>query len=120
LREPDLTPQQHGRELLSCWGAAQAKAEIVRNRNDPAHFFDVHIDEIRHDPAGTAERIHRHFHLPFSDAARRSIFAYVGAGQHAEHHPHRYRPEDFGFTARDVYASIGGYYGRYQQLYGKI
>jgi hypothetical protein len=119
-REPDLTPEQHGRELLALWSAAQAKAEIVRNRNDQARFFDVHIDEIRHDPVGTAERIYRHFDLPFDDTARRSMRAHASAGQHAEHHPHRYRPEDFGFTARDVYASIGGYYGRYQQLYGKI
>jgi hypothetical protein len=119
LREPALTAQRHGMELLACWGAAQAKAEIVRNRNDPKRFFDVHIEEIQHDPIGTAERIYRHFDLPFDDAARQAMRAHVSAEQHAERHPHRYRPEDFGFTAQDVYASIGGYYDRHRQLYGK-
>jgi Sulfotransferase family len=118
LRESDLTAKQHGRQELTLWGAAQSKAEDARNKHDPSRFCDVHIRELHADPIGTAERIYRHFNLPVSEEARQSWRTHVAMDVRAGHGAHHYKIEDFGFTEKDIIASVGSYYERYQRLYG--
>jgi hypothetical protein len=118
MREPELTPAQHGKEMLSLVGRAQAQAEVVRKRSNPAQFCDVHINELNTDPVGTAERIYRHFNIPISDATRQSWQQHAKADPKAGHGAHHYTMADFGFSATDIYDSIGDYRERYQLLYG--
>jgi Sulfotransferase family len=112
VREPELTSAQHGREMLAFWGQGLDKAERVRNVNDPARFFDIHIDQLQSDPIGMAESIYRYFNMPFTEQSRQALAQHVASDPRAGHGAHHYKTKDFGFTEHDVYANIGEYYER--------
>jgi Sulfotransferase family len=118
VREPDVPATQHGSEVLDFLGKAQCKAEAVRNRMDPAQFCDVHIKELHADPIGAVERIYRHFNIRLSDATRQSWQQHVNTDPKAGHGKHDYTMDDFGFSATQIYDSLGSYYDRYTSLYG--
>jgi hypothetical protein len=118
LREPALTRTMHGREELALWSRAQEHAEAARDRHDPARFLDIHLRELRADPAGTAERIYRHFGIAVTEAAREAWKTHATRGESTGRNPERLRPEDFGFTAEDVERAHPRYLARYRKLYG--
>ena len=79
---------------------------------------ELGFNELQEEPVATAERIYRHFDLPFPEATRDALRDHIGKDPQGGHHAHSYKSDDFGFSASDVYASVGDYYDRYRQLYG--
>lgn len=112
MRDPDITPEKAGRELLANWGRALDKAEKVRQRHDSSRFFDVHVSQIQSDPLGTVERIYRHFDMPFPEQTRAALAHHSAGDPRMGHGDHQYANTDFGFTAEDVKAAVGEYHER--------
>lgn len=111
-REPQVGPEQIGREILAHWGRALDKAEKVRQRYDPARFVDVHVRQMQTNPVGTVERIYRHFGLPFSAEARTAMARELGRDPRVGHGDHRYAPDYFGLDEHKVRAGVGDYWER--------
>lgn len=115
-RTEQLTQEEIGREEFTVWSRALAKAEAVRAQHDPARFLDVHMDELRADPVGIAERIHAHFGLPVSARARDRWLAFTRTPPDGGHARSRHEPEEFGFTADEAWAAVGDYAERYRRV----
>lgn len=118
MREPGLTSEQNGREQLALWGQAIEKTEEVLNQLSPSRIFNVHINELQADLAGTAERIYRYFELPVSDEAHQCWQQHARMDARSGHGAHHYKTESTGFNSNDVKAAIGRYCEKYRKLYG--
>ena len=75
----------------------------VREKADPAQFFDVAYDDFVKDPVGVVERIYGSFGLPYDDAVRAAVQeAYDASRSGAARPSHRYDLADYGLTEEQV------------------
>jgi hypothetical protein len=120
MRDAQIDMIRHGREQLSQWGRVLDKTEKVRAQHDPARFFDVHMNQIRSDPLGTAEAIYGHFGIPFGDRSRHAMVQHLAIDTTPRPGVHEYSAAEFGLTEKDVYAGIGDYYERSMSINRKF
>lgn len=118
-REANLTREEHARQQLSLWGPAVAKNDAFVRQLDLAQVCDVHINELRDDPVGMAERIYRHFNLTVPEETRQAWQNFVDKDARGGHGEHHYQQESWGFTEKEVYDITGSYYDNYRKMYGE-
>ncbi len=98
IYEDEIDPEAIGRWQLDMWVERMEHALAVREKANPAQFFDIHFREMIEDPVAVVKRMNQHFGFPFDEPAERRLRAW-----HAEHPQgklggHRYRAEDFGLS----------------------
>jgi len=98
-----------GRWQLDMYAGMIEHARRVRERHDPARFFDLHFHELVDDPVGAIARAYDHFGLALSDEARRRMAAWHAANPQGRHGGHRYAPEDYGLTRAGIDARFADY-----------
>jgi hypothetical protein len=100
---------QIGEDSLETWSRGLERFNSVRREHDPAQFYDMDYFDFIADPVAEAERIYRHFGLPYTDAARRSMEHSHAESKKGPRAPkHTYSLADYGLTAEMVQERFKG------------
>jgi LPS sulfotransferase NodH len=92
-----------GREQLALWSRGYEAFAAARSRYPATQFFDVGYNDLVTDPLGMVGQIYSRLGAtPALDAMRPLTVPDSGSG------PHRYSLADFGLTAGEVAAALGG------------
>jgi hypothetical protein len=111
-----VTPESRlawGREIVETQRRVFDRGIELRERLGEDRFLDVSYSGLMRDPIGTIRMIYHRFGLELSDAAARSIRAWIDANPQAKHGAHRHRPEDFGFEAATLNREFSNYRERF-------
>jgi len=110
-----LDPHFVGRQQTELWAGHLARALRARERTrDRAEqFFDVQFEDVAKDPIAVIERIYGHFAIPFHDATRQKMEAYVAANPRGRYGAHRYSLEDFGLDRATLRPQFSDYCERF-------
>lgn len=95
-----------GAEQLALWSRGWAAFRAARTRYPDSRFLDVEYHELVSDPLGVVRRIYSRLGAELSDVtaeAMRPLTAPDSGGG-----AHRYSLSDFGLTAGEVTAALGG------------
>lgn len=96
---------------------AEGVRRAVRYRRDrpeiDARICDVAFRDLMADREGTLARIHAHFGLPFTDAARDAMITYLDDRPREKHGRHRYTLEQFDLSAEAVNPLFAEYRARF-------
>lgn len=112
--KPDTDPRVLGREWASLQELALQRAMLFRDRlADQSMICDVHYQDLMRAPLETIETIYRHFSMPFGDATRSAIAAWLKANPQDKHGRHSYGPEQFGLDAEMVRERFAPYIERF-------
>ncbi len=106
-------PQRLGPAVLEFYARSLDRGLAVREKADPARFFDVPYAELTADPLGCAERIYAHFGLPLPLAARDALRAFAAENPEGKHGKHEYALAQYGLDEARVRARFSGYLARF-------
>ncbi|MCB9797076.1 MAG: sulfotransferase [Alphaproteobacteria bacterium] len=106
-----------GGAWMTLWGEGIRRAVQARARIGEERFFDLPFGELVKDPLGTVERIHRHFELPWSDAAHQAMARWMQENPRHKHGKHDYSLERYGVSEGDVQAQLEPYIERFGALF---
>jgi hypothetical protein len=104
-----VTPQELGRLLLEAYSGWAAKNVALREKLDPASFFDVPYAKLVKEPLETVSRIYKHFDMDFSPEVKRRVEDWLAKHHGANRPNHRYHLEQFGLKADAVNAAFKPY-----------
>ena len=99
LHSDDLDPTALGREILSDFARAYAKARGVLSRY-PDKLMIVEYRDLVGDKTRTVQALYRHFGVPYEGSASSSVANWVAKDRHKS--IHRYGLEQFGLTESEV------------------
>jgi hypothetical protein len=110
-----LDPHFVGRQQTELWAGHLERALRARERTrDRAEqFFDVQFEDVAKDPIAVIERSYAHFAIPFHDATRQRMEAYLAANPRGKHGAHRYSLEDFGLDRAALRPRFSDYCERF-------
>ena len=115
--QPGFSKEIAGANTLKVVGSGLDQMEKVRQRHDPAQFYDVHMLEIQANPLGTIERVYEHFDLPITDEARKAWDYQIQNNRNQSHGSNtKITPAEFGISRENAAEAVGSYYSRYQNL----
>lgn len=110
-----------GRDVVETWIAAMNRA--LAARRDPAiesRIVDLAHRDVVADPMGAIARIHDRFGLPFSQAHKARIKAFLSDNPAAQRiGKHRHSPEQYGIDTGEVQQRMASYYERFGDLLGR-
>jgi|GEM_PF-14436 len=101
-RRADLGPVDPialGAHVRHRFAQGMDRATEVRERSDPARFFDVQFDELTADPLGTLHRIRAHFDLAVTEQGTREASAMLARPRTDAPGAHRYDLATYGLDA---------------------
>ena len=101
-------PQQLGPAVMEFYARSLDRGLAVRDKADPARFFDVPYAEFTSDPLACAERLYAHFDLPLPPASRSALRAFAAANPEGKHGSHEYDLAQYGLDEDRVRARFGG------------
>jgi hypothetical protein len=90
------------------------KALAVRERSDPAQFYDLSFREMITDPVGAIGRMYAHFGYPWTAEAERAMRAWHDANPQHKHGGHQYTAEQFGLSEDAVAERFARYAERFE------
>jgi hypothetical protein len=89
--------------------ALNSVAERRAKHDLPDRFVDVHFQELLRDPVATLSKAYERMGRIFSDAHAESIRRYLAEKPKGKFGTHQYSPEEWGFTAAGLRASLAPY-----------
>lgn len=113
LSEYDVNPHDIARAQLVGWAEASNRALTIRDRHDPAQFFDLYYEDYIADPVGSAKRIYTHFGQPLSAESEAALLTHHAANPQHKHGKHAHSVEATGFGEREILDAFGPYMERY-------
>ena len=113
LSERDIDPRAIARSQVIGWAEASNRALAIRDRHDPAQFFDLYYDEFLADPVESVKRIYAHFGQPLSAESEAALLRHHAANPQHKHGKHTHSLEITGYTEREVLDAFGPYMARY-------
>ncbi len=102
-----------GRHLSQHQAIGMRRAIDARARIGQDRFLDIHHRQLDADPLGTVERVYDFIGLELISDVRNSIAAWSDVNRSGAHGVHRYKPEQFGLTARGLRADFDFYTREY-------
>lgn len=108
----DVDPHAIGAELVrGYWIEALARSRKVRAALPSRNAVDVRYEDLQRDPIATAERIYARLGLPFDEAARAGMTAFLEthARERAATGRHHHALADFGLTREAVRERLAEY-----------
>ena len=110
-------PQQLGPAVMEFYARSLDRGLAVRDKADPARFFDVPYAEFTSDPLACAERLYAHFDLPLPPASRSALRAFAAANPEGKNGKHEYDLAQYGLDEDRVRARFEGYVARFGGLH---
>jgi hypothetical protein len=113
---PDQTrtdPEDLGRRVLDLLGGQMDQSMRARQDIAPERILDVQYADFTSDTISVVDRIYNHLSLPYPDAVREAIAAYVDEHPRGKHGSHDYKLEQFGLTEQQVLDRFSNYIGTY-------
>ncbi|ATE66504.1 sulfotransferase family protein [Rhizorhabdus dicambivorans] len=104
-------PEAIGRREAEMWAVALDRAEQVRSQSDN-RFFDIEFSDFTRDQLGTVKRLYQHFGLTLTAGTEAVMQAWLDAHPRRAAAGPRYRPEDFGLTAKGLRQRFADYRAR--------
>jgi hypothetical protein len=113
----DFDAQQLGPAVMEFYARSLDRGLAVREKLDPARFFDVPYAELTADPLACAERIYAHFGLPLPPASLGALRAFASENPEGKHGKHEYDLAQYGLDEERVRARFAGYVARFGGLH---
>jgi Sulfotransferase family len=110
-------PQRLGPAVMEFYARSLDRGLAVREKADPARFFDVPYAEFTSDPFACTERIYAHFELPLPSASRAAIRAFAAENPEGKHGKHEYDLAQYGLDEDRVRARFADYVARFGGLH---
>jgi hypothetical protein len=116
-----ITPPAEGKRDLAAFGqevsdhlrSGMEHAIQERTRIGEGRFLDVHHRELVDDPKGSIRRIYAWLDLDLSPDVEQSIVEWQEAHRMGTGGTHRYTPEQFGLTAKQIRSDYDFYIERF-------
>ena len=106
----EVDPQAIGEELLAgYWPAALARSREIAAKLPADRVVDVRHADLRADPLGTAERIHRTLDLPFDGSSRAAMARFLDERARTRVGRHHHALATFGWTREAVRDRLSDY-----------
>lgn len=97
-------------EANTTWLETVARRSVTDRAQIPdGRVLDVAYVDIVRDPVGVVRRVHAHFGLPWSDALKARLDAFVAGNGQRRHGENPYSAEDFGQTPAGIDARFEAY-----------
>lgn len=92
------TPQRVGKIQTENWARHLAKGMKFRQKmaSKPAQFVDVYFEELLENPVACVEKIYLHFGMPWSEALKATMDAFMMQNARDKHGKHNYSAAMFG------------------------
>ncbi len=113
----EVDPKWLGPAVMEFYARSLDRGLAVREKADPARFFDVPYAEFTSDPLGCAERVYAHFGLPLPPTSRDALRAFAAANPEGKHGKHEYDLARYGLDEDRVRARFAGYVARFGGLH---
>jgi hypothetical protein len=113
---PDQTrtdPEDLGRRVLDLLGGQMDQSMRARQDIAPERILDVQYADFTSDTMSVVDRIYQHLSLPYPDAVREAIAAYVDEHPRGKHGSHDYKLEQFGVSEQQVLDRFSNYIETY-------
>ncbi len=111
-RRVDL--QEIGKTAVTMWTEAVTRAMTVRAQADPAHFYDVHYDDLLADPVGVTRRVYEYFRYRFTSRHEARARQWLVENPQDKHGAHRYSLEQFGLDRESVRRHFAEYIEQFE------
>jgi hypothetical protein len=109
---PQADTRGCGQRENELWSIGIKRAMKVRERH-PDRFYDVDFRDFVKDSIGVVRGIYRHFDLRLDDEVESRMRAWLEAHAHTRPGFHKYTPEQYGLTAREIRVKYDDYIQRY-------
>ena len=111
MNSDSVDPVRIGRNVIDTWSLQLQRAVEARrrHRDKAGQFFDAHFEQTLADPVDLLRRAYAHFGLPFTDAARDRMSAFLAANPRGSRGVHRYVREDFGLDLQEIRERFADY-----------
>jgi hypothetical protein len=109
----DLDPRKLGPIVLDFYATSLERGLAARDRLDPSRFVDVSHDAFVQNGLRTAERIYRHFSIPFDRELTQMMGTHLQKHPRDSHGQHDYALSEFGLTSNDVRELFSAYVDRF-------
>lgn len=113
LHEHEVDRHDIARTQLAAWAEASNRALGIRDRHDPAQFFDLYYEDFIADPVGCAKRIYTQFDQPLSAESEAALNRHHAENPQHKHGKHDYSSRETGLTERAILDAFGPYMARY-------
>ena len=113
LAEEDVDRAELGRWVMEHWSRATARALAFRRSHPEAEVFDIHHRSFNQDPFGVLKGLYHWLGAELTPAAERSMADWSNRHRRGAKGEHRYKPEDFGLTTREIEAAFADYIQAY-------
>ncbi len=98
IYEDEVDARAIGRWQLDMWVARMEHALEVREKANPARFFDIPYRELLDDPVRAVQRMNEYFGFEFSEEAERRLRAWHADHPQGKFGGHHYSAEEFGLS----------------------
>ncbi len=117
LRLPDwkTDPVELGREVLDFFPDGVRQAALARAAVGEDRFLDVSQRDLETDAVRTAERIYEFAGLELSDQVKAAMGSWAVENKPGSRGEHRYSPEDYGLTPKDIRRAFAEYMDQFGQ-----
>lgn len=114
-RSDQANPHEVGKQILEKLQRGITKLMQFRRTNAAraGQFCDVHYDDLMADPIGVARRVGDTFDARVTTEAADRMQRWLDEHPQNKHGVHRYGPEEFGLTERDVRSAFAEYCSTY-------
>lgn len=109
LRRDAVDLQMLAQVISAGFAAALNGSVAVRESERGARFVDVHFQSLMKDPVDTLRRAYDGMGRPFSEAHGERVLQYLSDKPKGKFGTHRYRPEEWGFTADGLREQLAPY-----------
>ncbi len=114
IYEDEVDALAIGRWQLDMWARRMEHALEVRQRSDPARFFDIHFRELLDDPIDAVRRMNDHFGFSFGEPAAEQLRRWHADHPQGKFGGHRYRAEAFGLSQGEMAERFKRYTDHFQ------
>ncbi len=108
-----MDPVELGRRMLAHLGGQMDQSMAIRESLAAGRIVDVMYRDFVDDTMGVVDSIYLQLDLPYPDAVRAAISAYVDDHPRGKHGSHDYRLEEFGLTQQQVLSRFANYIETY-------
>ena len=112
---PGYDPVKYGREWAVLEEIVMRRGISTRDRTPgPAgRDLDIYYRDLMNDQVGTVGAVCAHFGVPFSDASRANVQAWIDDHPQTKHGVHEYSAEEFGLTVAGIRRRFSFYTERF-------
>lgn len=115
LASDEADPVTVGREMGPKWRTAIRRTMQVRDQH-PDRFHDVWYRDTVSQPMAVVERLYDYLDMPLTDSVRQAMEKWREDNRRDNRAPHRYTPEQFGFTEDSLKQDFHEYRERFIEI----